>query len=456
MDLREFFDLILRRARVLVLCLLVGGVVGLAVGVGPTSYLATAVVSVRPVPASADPYGIQTAVTLETYATLASSPAVAAAALRAADVDESPGQLAGSTSARPVTSTYLIDVTVAARQPGTAVRLATAVADVLGDQIRRGAVGRSVGKDQTVGLSGVQPAGGAAAAGSVSRLSQAIHDALYGLAAGLAAVVVIELAGDSVRSIRQLERRSGLAVLGSVPGPPTASETAVGRALLWLIGESRPRPETGDYQRAFALLRRGVQSALPAGVPGVVLVTSVAGGEGRTFVASGLADSFAEHGWKVVGVSYPAAPARLLVDAGADVAVVDGPPVLPGSAALDMAVSANAVVIVVERGVTRWSRLRRSLDLLARNHAPVAGVVLNRDEPDRPRPLRWVHFPGEHRSVRRPVAGPPGTTAAASAPGTPVTATATAHPAPGTPTSGTPSPDATPGADAPTRAARSS
>lgn len=184
---------------------------------------------------------------------------------------------------------------------------------------------------------------------------------------------------------------------------------------------------------------------------GVVLVTSPGAGEGKSTSAAGLSASFAEIGKSVLVLSWDfhnpaihhylgaeeapglsdalattngkmrlrdvvrptAVRAIAIVTTGtrtddptllgrshallgearhlADVVIVDTPPILLGSDALDLLPAVDAVVLVSRVGRTRAESAQRAGELLARFAAPVHGIVLVGTEPRR-YPKGYRHY----------------------------------------------------------------
>jgi Mrp family chromosome partitioning ATPase/capsular polysaccharide biosynthesis protein len=177
---------------------------------------------------------------------------------------------------------------------------------------------------------------------------------------------------------------------------------------------------------------RPVTSAVPASAPGVIAVVSARSGEGRTSVAVNLAACLAESGKRVIVIDadvqrphahsllgVPASPGFTdldtedvagllrasivpgvrLLQAGtgsgggaplplvlprvvaaarelADVVVVDCPPMLAGTEAMDVMSNADAALVVCRAGRTSREEAERVQELLARVRVPVFGVTL--------------------------------------------------------------------------------
>lgn len=199
--------------------------------------------------------------------------------------------------------------------------------------------------------------------------------------------------------------------------------------------------DAGGYGSAVADAFRVLSLSLPTEGPGqrVVVVTSAVSGEGKSFIAAGLALERARVGGQVLLVdadlfrptqhlTFEASGApgvAQLLEAGADASaarfvqrtrsgvplipagqvgpwptalesrasvaalmsslarhgdplvVIDAPPVLSASGALVLAQAATDVVVAVRSGVSREREVQEALDLLRRHGAPLRGVVLN-------------------------------------------------------------------------------
>lgn len=251
-----------------------------------------------------------------------------------------------------------------------------------------------------------------------------------GLLLGVLLAFVREYVDDTIKSPGDIEQRLRLAVLGAVPE----------------IGErGSVRQAAADPRSAFSESYRSVRTALQFssdhGVPGVLLLTSAAPGEGKSVSALMLARNLAHLGKRVllieadlrkpslhrelgiradIGLSsvlsgseplasaiqrtdeerlsvvlsgpLPPNPAELLsgsrlvslIAAAAeeyDQIVIDGPPVIGLADALILGNVASATVFVVHAGRTRISTAQQAVKRLLSARAHLVGALLTRYDP---------------------------------------------------------------------------
>jgi capsular exopolysaccharide synthesis family protein len=260
-------------------------------------------------------------------------------------------------------------------------------------------------------------------------------DLLVGLAAALvlaaAVAFVREQLDDSLRTKEELERQSGLPVLGIVPRVESWRDAEDSHL------ETRAHPRSAASEAYRTLLTSVDFLGLDHPI-GVLQVTSASPGEGKTTTAANLAVAFADAGRRIVlvccdlrrprvhrffGVSAdpgftsvllgsieldeatvaapgtpgldvlaagptPSNPAELLRGARAhdlvrrlrdeyDLVIIDSPPVLPVADALVLAREVDATLVVAGAHQTTRRRLRRALEFLRQVEAPLVGMVLN-------------------------------------------------------------------------------
>jgi len=122
----------------------------------------------------------------------------------------------------------------------------------------------------------------------------ALAGLLLGLFAGVGLVILMGTLDDRIKSVRDIEAGLGVPLLGTVP---KVSETS---------GPDRSLLARQDKDRLAAESIRAIYSAMkinPATAAGrVFLVTSTRPGEGKTFVATNLALTFAQHAERVIVV----------------------------------------------------------------------------------------------------------------------------------------------------------
>jgi capsular exopolysaccharide synthesis family protein len=249
-----------------------------------------------------------------------------------------------------------------------------------------------------------------------------------GLIAGCGIALLRDLTQDRLSDAAELPELSRLPLLGELPVSRAARKRTIVEAFGGQLGET-----VRELRTALSL----APTRLPLKV---VLVTSAATGEGKSFVAANLAVAWARSGArtvlvssdlrhpsverqlgvKVTGTSLPQAlseratdldrlllptsvdelvlvpsgplnanPAELLGSPAmaellqrlrdrADIIILDSPPVLAVADALVLSSYADAVLLIVARGRSSKGSVARALRLLERSPTPVLGFVVNR------------------------------------------------------------------------------
>lgn len=254
--------------------------------------------------------------------------------------------------------------------------------------------------------------------------------ALVGLVLALAAVVLIEVIDDTLKTTEDARRSLGLAVLGSV------SRFSGGNYTERLVYSS---PEHAKQAEAYRVLRTNLQFSTVGKSFKTLMVTSSKPKEGKSTTASNLAIIVAQSGKRVILVDtdlrrpvqhlvfeldntqgltsafldskinidrflkpvttdslsvlpsgpVPHNPSELLDSARmieviedlkqrADLVIFDSPPVLSVADATILAARMDGVLLVVDSGYTRRGTARRAKEVLQGIGANVIGVVVNR------------------------------------------------------------------------------
>jgi len=252
-----------------------------------------------------------------------------------------------------------------------------------------------------------------------------------GLIIGVALAFLREYLDDTVKSKEDLERASGLTVVGLIPALPEWKN----RKTTPLVAQAQPRSHAAE---AYRTLRTSVEFLALEHPISSVQITSAMAQEGKTTTLSNLATSFAKAGQRVIvlccdlrrprvhdfyGLSndvgftsvllgeapladaiqpvpgdlplglvssgpLPPNPAELLsskraagviqaLDDRCDLLLVDSPPVVPVTDGLVIAGLVDAVLLVADSGSTTKRGLARAVELLRQIDAPLVGAVLN-------------------------------------------------------------------------------
>lgn len=262
--------------------------------------------------------------------------------------------------------------------------------------------------------------------------------AMAGLALGIGLAWLLEYVDYTVKTPEELDEVYGITTQGAIGA--VASAQGAARRTHSLVTLTEPRSPTAE---AFRALRTSIRMAGTEKPVRSVLVTSAGPGEGKTFVASNLAISFAQEGKRVILVdldlrkpqvhasfnlrrepgfsdlvvdhagapadyfqatpvanlrvltcgTIPPHPSELLGSPRAaelirqlyemaDVLVYDTAPAATVTDAILVAPQVDGVLQVVLAGGTRRDLVRRTKALLERSGARILGPVLNRVQAD--------------------------------------------------------------------------
>lgn len=256
---------------------------------------------------------------------------------------------------------------------------------------------------------------------------------IIGLLGGIGLAFLFEHLDDTIKSTEDLEKLTGLAVLGVVP--EFAEEDAEKGTPIALITQYAPRSPMAEAYRS---CRTALAFSSETGVPKIIHLTSAIAGEGKTTSSINLALAFAHTGSKVllidadlrnpsihkefvldneIGLTnvltgsarpgevtrksdvsnlylittgpLPPNPAELLHSSrmeqvlhGAaerfDMIIIDGPPVLGLADALILSDLASVSILVVDAGATRRGALTGALARLRQAKASLVGAILTR------------------------------------------------------------------------------
>lgn len=250
---------------------------------------------------------------------------------------------------------------------------------------------------------------------------------LLGLGAAVATALLLEKLDDVIMSIEDIERISGLSVLGVIP------KTAAG-----IPAEEELRDPRSPLSESYRSLCTSLQFATDHGLPRTLSLTSGGPGEGKSTTALAIAQHFARMGLKVllidadlrnpslhkkiniensvglsnyltggcsppdafqktdlpnlaVMVSGPLPPNAADILAGPrllslmrtstevfDLVVLDGPPTLGLADAAILSNAAEATIFVVGAGLARKASVRGALKRLEFSKSPIIGNVLTK------------------------------------------------------------------------------
>ena len=266
-----------------------------------------------------------------------------------------------------------------------------------------------------------------------TRLNLALG-ALIFLLLGLGYAVVRDRMDQRIRSVAQVERATGLAVVAGLPLEPSLAK----QAQLLPVGDARKSHDLVPLTEAFRGLRTNLQYMSVDDPPRAIVVTSPLPNDGKSFTAANLALTIAAAGQRVilidgdlrrpsvaalfglpdeVGLSdvlagrakpeevlQPGHPRyRLEVLAAGPIppnpseilgsermrhlidelsrdalVIIDSPPLLPVTDAAVLSTRADGALVVVSTGRTTHDMLGRALELLEKAKGKPLGIVLNR------------------------------------------------------------------------------
>jgi tyrosine-protein kinase len=363
---------------------------------------------------------------VDSYALLATTPAVLESVIDELDLDTTARALARQVSTEVIPETVVVEVGVTDASPARAAQITDAVTAQLVATVEDLAPLNDEGLP-TVEATVISPAAAPSSPVSPRTVLNVAIGLLAGLIGGILLALVRDLTDTRIRTADDLARLTDVPLLSSLDNPPNRGG---GRDLVVV------RQPHSVQAEAFRSLRTAVQFTARPGRALTLLVTSARPGEGKSTVAANLALTLSEAGQRVVLVdadlrrpsvadtfdlegaagltsvlighadlddvlqewgpdglhvlttgplppnpsellSSPAMSellARLAVDH--DVVVIDAAPLLPVTDAAVLARITSATLIVGDARRIRRAVLGQALTLLERAEARVAGVVL--------------------------------------------------------------------------------
>lgn len=245
----------------------------------PNEYQGRAIVAFAPKPIqdSAPPSADTVRLIVPAYSAFVTSPATVTEVADAAGVDAD--DLEDGLDATVATDTGNLTITVTLRRPRPAAEAANALADAAVDF---SADDELVGGEVVAGAP--VPTG---PSGPPRRLLEAAA-LVAGVLLGISVALLLERGRPRIRSWRDIYQLTGYTILGRVPRSR--------------VSRGRPRDAFADpvIGTAFRTLRTNIERLSEEGKIVVLVVTSSTSGEGKTTVASLLAEAFARLGSKVL------------------------------------------------------------------------------------------------------------------------------------------------------------
>ncbi|HVT66066.1 MAG TPA: polysaccharide biosynthesis tyrosine autokinase [Mycobacteriales bacterium] len=424
MDLLQFFSMVRRRLALIVVCIVAGtaGAVYYSQHAKKT-YTATAqtIFQLPNTHTLGDTVGgtIFAANQTVTYATVATSRAVAARVIALLHLDISPAELSKHLTATVEKNTSVLDVSATSNTPKGAQALADSAVTALGDEVdflqstQQNKITATVLDYAEIPTSPTSP----------NPALDITLGVLLGLVAGLGGAALLETLDRTVKSSAHGDALWAAPMLGVVPRR---------RGGMLVVRRDKDSVEAEPYKT----LRTAVRFVTPDRPLRTLLVTSASAGEGKTTTAANLAVAIALSGERVVVVDADLRRARLasafgvdqsvgltslvlgtasvndalqLWDRGlqvmasgplppnpseivgsqlfnqllqslagiADFVVIDAPPILPVTDAVAIAAQVDGVLVVTRHGKTPRNAAGEARRKLAGVGANVIGYVLN-------------------------------------------------------------------------------
>ena len=361
---------------------------------------------------------------VQSYAQLATTPAVLQPAIDKLGLNTTPDALAKTVTATTPLNTVIINISVVNGSPHMAANIANAVADSLATTAESLSPKRASGSSgiSIVTVAPAEPAKTPSAPNT--RLIYSIG-ILVGLIVGMVLAIVVELFDTRIREDADVARASELPAVGRITRNPRGVHGIVMRM-------ARRTPTAEDYRR----LRTNLAFADVDAKTRSILVTSPAEAVGKTTTALNLALAMAEAGTRglvidadlrrpsiaeycqiegdvgltsvLIGSArledaiqhwggvidvlpsglVPPNPTRLLasdamaalvglVTAEYDFVILDSPPILPVGDGLALAQLVDGVLIVARHNLTRRGDLLSTARSLEAVNSVLLGVVLN-------------------------------------------------------------------------------
>ncbi|RLP77798.1 polysaccharide biosynthesis tyrosine autokinase [Mycetocola tolaasinivorans] len=372
------------------------------------------------------------------YATVATSLAVAERVEKAGVVKQSAGVLLGRITALQPQDTVLIEITAKGPTGDSARTLADAWITAMSEQIEA-----IQGNDGVIGAQNTKFVSVSKAATPNSPVSPNVIIALVlatitGTLLAIAYAVIRQHLDRRIRSADVLEQRYGTSVLGTIPMNPFLRK---GSQLLSQLTETSTESRHASFAMAESLreLRTNLSYVDVDNPPQVFVVTSPNPGEGKSTLSANLAETLAVNSGKNVVVidcdlrrptlskifnavegagltdvlsgraelqqviqpcgdseklwilgagRIPPNPSELLGSRAMkellaalgeqSIVILDAPPILPVTDAVVLANSADGVVLVASARNTTYEQFGRAQQLIKRGGAHLLGTVLNR------------------------------------------------------------------------------
>lgn len=362
---------------------------------------------------------------VQTYAVVATSPTVLEPVIRSLDLQTSPQALAQTISVESPLNTVVLNISVVAREPARAQRIADAVAEELAGAVQDLSPQNADNKP-AVRVQTISPAKIAQSPFSPNVRLFVGAGAVIGLLLGVVFAILRRLLATRVVTRADIAAQTDTPLLGEL------YQAGAGTTLATVV-RTAPRGSVTESARNIVA---NLRFANVDGVTKVILVTSGTSGEGKSSVSVSIAEIMAEQGARVllidadlrrasiaeltglegavglttvllrdVSVSeaiqewqpnldvltsgvLPPNPVQLLtsdhlrqliesVRDEYDYVIIDSAPVLAVSDPLWLASTTDGMVVVTRSRMTKREDLTRTLATLEATREPIIGIILN-------------------------------------------------------------------------------
>lgn len=391
---------------------------------------------------------------VKSYTELVKGPRVAEDAAKALGSGTTADDVMSQISATSVAETVIITMTATDKSPDRAVAVAAAVSDSFTQLVLQLETPAGPGQVPRVTAEVVQPPSIPGSAVSPILKINLFIGLFIGLILGFGVAVTRRALNVSVRSTEDLEDASGAVLLGVVPEDDSTRRRPVSLVV------NAPAGDMTEYRtEAYRRIRTNLEFANSRGNRRVLVFTSALPADGRTITACNVAAALSAVGTSVILVEgdlrrpriadylgldasaglagvlagraslnealqkwtpgcfdvlasgdVPLRPNELLSSRRAgdvidelrsryDYVLIDSPPILPVTDAVNLGAHADGVVMVCRWGMTRRPQVQSAVGFLRAVSVPVVGTVLSRTP--RKQIERWT-YPGTGAAGRQP------------------------------------------------------
>lgn len=244
MELREYWNILVRRAWILILLACITSVSAYVFSkMQVPIYRST--IQLNVIPARLD-WGLQQTIKnlLRNYRGQIDSDKTAAEVIRRLDIDLTPAELRKKMTVSPIESDFLIQIDVDDEDPLIAQQLAQTTAEVFVENIRIYMLDQDKSDRVDVSIRD------SALPGTLHKPKTKINTlagAVFGLILGFVVIFVLEwLQADIIHNAREVERYLGVTVLGAIPTASMPERRAQNRRRRWLFAKASQQTQSEE------------------------------------------------------------------------------------------------------------------------------------------------------------------------------------------------------------------